>query len=125
MPAHYAAVVYLQPSTKATKKYMVTLYDDTSGMRAKTLHFGAASYSDYTKHHDATRMRLYLNRHKAREDWSKAGIDTPGFWARWLLWSHPSLKDAISATEGRFGLEIRRRKAPQYLRNFNKTRMTS
>ena len=98
--------VYLQKSTRLTKKYMVTV-------DGKTIHFGAMGYSDYTKHKDPDRMKLYNNRHKTREDWSKAGIETAGFWAKWILWSKPSLKEAIAYTEDKFNLEIIRSKPPK------------
>lgn len=75
----------------------------------KTVHFGAKGYSDYTIHKDPERKERYIQRHKANEDWSKSGIDTAGFWSRWLLWGEPTLKDSIEKIEDKFGLKIIRR----------------
>ena len=91
--------VLLQPSSRAEKKWMVTL-------QGRTIHFGASGYSDYTMHKDAARMRRYDARHARREDWTRTGLMTPGFWAKWILWSEPSLSEAVSATARRFGMHI-------------------
>ena len=99
-------IVYLQKSTRLTKKYMVTVH-------GKTIHFGAIGYSDYTKHHDYDRMKRYNNRHKTTENWNKSGIETAGFWAKWILWSKPTLREAIESTEDKFNLRILRSKAPK------------
>jgi hypothetical protein len=63
----------------------------------KKVSFGAYGYEDYTTHGDAERMERYLKRHKNNEDWSDPY--TAGFWSRWLLWSKPSMKEAIKETE--------------------------
>jgi hypothetical protein len=64
-----------------------------------TVHFGRKGYSDYTIHKDRARMLRYLGRHIKRENWTKAGRATAGFWSRWLLWSEPNLRQAIKRTE--------------------------
>ena len=71
--------------------------------------FGAAGYSDYTIHKNKERMERYLARHKKRENWSKKGIHTAGFWSRWLLWSKPSLTQAIKHIEKSFKVKLRYR----------------
>ena len=76
--------------------------------RVKTVHFGAEGYSDYTKHKDKERMQRYSARHKARENWAKSGIETAGFWSKWILWNKPSLSASIKDVEKRFGIKIRR-----------------
>ena len=63
----------------------------------KKVSFGASGYEDYTTHGDAERKERYLKRHKKNEDWSDPY--TAGFWSRWLLWSKPSMKEAIKETE--------------------------
>jgi len=75
----------------------------------KTIHFGAKDYSDYTIHKDPDRKQRYIDRHKENEDWTKSGIDTAGFWSRWLLWNEPTLKDSIKEIEDKFGIKIIRR----------------
>jgi len=72
----------------------------------KIVHFGASGYSDYTKHKDKERMMRYLNRHRKNENWTKSGIDTAGFWSRWILWNKPSLRDSITHTENKFNIHI-------------------
>ena len=97
-------VFYLQKSTNPSKKYMVT---SASG-KTKTVHFGASGYSDFTIHKDPKRMERYDSRHKTRENWTKSGIDTAGFWSKWILWSKPSLSQAIQFTSQKFNITIKR-----------------
>jgi hypothetical protein len=107
--------VSLFKSPKTNKKYRVSFEN------GKHVDFGADGYSDYTIHKDPMRMRSYVSRHggdipdkiknqknknkvhtgmlsvseSSSEDWTKeSGIYTAGFWARWLLWSEPSLNEA-------------------------------
>ena len=84
--------VKLQRSSKPGKKYMVTFVKESG--RDKTIHFGAAGMSDYTKHKDAARKQRYIDRHKDNEDWSASGVESAGWWSRWLLWSEPSMTAA-------------------------------
>ena len=74
--------------------------------RTKQVHFGLAGFSDYTKHGDPERMRRYLGRHRKRENWTRAGRYTAGFWSRWLLWSRPSFQAALKQTEKILGQRI-------------------
>lgn len=97
-------VVYLSRSTKPDKKYMVQVGN-------KTIHFGARGMSDYTLHKDAERRKRYVARHKARENWSKSGMKSAGFWSLWILWNKPSLSASIADTQRRFGIKIRRGRA--------------
>ncbi len=75
----------------------------------KTIHFGAKGYSDYTIHKDPERKQRYIDRHKDNENWTKSGIDTAGFWSRWLLWGEPTLGQSIEKIEDKFGVKIVRR----------------
>ena len=92
--------VHLQKSTRPNKKFRVTLDN------GRHVDFGATGYSDYTKHKDTERMRRYVMRHASRENWKRSGIDTPGFWSRWILWSKPSLSSAVKFTANKFKLAI-------------------
>ena len=76
----------------------------------KTVHFGAKGYSDYTKHKDINRKQRYINRHKKRENWTKSGINTAGFWSRWLLWGEPTLQKSIKKIEDKFKVVISRKR---------------
>lgn len=93
-------IVYLKKSTNKNKKYMVFV-------DGKTVHFGAAGMSDYTKHKDSERMKRYISRHKKRENWNKAGIKTAGFWSRWLLWSKPSLTQSKAYMAKKFSIQFK------------------
>lgn len=95
-------VVILKRSTNPKKKYMAIFTNPK-----KMVHFGAKGYSDYTIHGDYERMKRYITRHRARENWTFKGRHTPGFWSRWLLWSDPNLKKAIKITEEKLGEKIR------------------
>jgi len=75
-------------------------------VNGKTVHFGAKSYLDYTQHKDPARQKRYIQRHKKSEDWTASGIETAGFWARWLLWEYPSMDDAIHNIQEKFGVTI-------------------
>ncbi len=64
--------------------------------------FGAAGYSDFTKHKDEDRKQRYIDRHKNKENWTKSGIDTAGFWSKNLLWNKPTIKDSYNDITTRF-----------------------
>ena len=93
-------VVSLKKSNKPGKKYMVLVGN-------RTIHFGAAGMSDYTKHKDPERMRRYTMRHKAKENWKKSGIQTAGFWSKWLLWNKPSIAASKKNIASRFGVTFK------------------
>ena len=67
-----------------------------------TVHFGATGYQDFTQHGDEERKASYLARHKAREDWTLQGVESAGFWARYVLWNKPSLAQSIADINRRF-----------------------
>ena len=75
-------------SDKPEKKYYIITKDN------KRVYFGAAGYSDFTQHKDEDRRQRYVARHEKNEDWSKSGIDTAGFWSRWLLWHKTTIKES-------------------------------
>ena len=94
-------VIILKRSTNPDKKFMVIIGN-------KTVHFGSKGYSDFTHHKDSARMKRYKNRHRKRENWTKSGIKTAGFWSKWILWNKPGLTASIKDTERRFNIKIRR-----------------
>lgn len=89
----------LKKSTRPGKKYTVVL---TDAGRKRTVHFGAAGMSDYTKHGDPARKQRYLARHKKREDWTWSGRFSAGFWSRWVLWNEPSVARSLASLKRRF-----------------------
>ena len=101
--------------------------------RLAHVDFGAKGSEDYTTHRDPHRMSFFLLRHggissreyhalkeengnrvhakmrgvvrSSKENWKDP--HTAGFWSRWLLWSHPSLRSAVAEIRSRFGLRVR------------------
>lgn len=81
-------------------KFKVEIYNGK--YKIKTIKFGADGYSDFTFHKDTDRKKAYIARHEQNEDWSKNGILTAGFWARWLLWNKPTLEASMTDIEDQF-----------------------
>ena len=88
--------VEVKPSAKKDKK--IDVYKNNKLIAS----VGAKGYLDYPSYlqQDGKKIadehkKLYLERHRKREDWSKNGIDTPGFWSRWLLWNKPTLEKSL------------------------------
>ena len=77
------------------KYYIIT----SSGRK---IYFGAKGYSDYTIHKDPERKQRYIERHKEKENWTKSGINTAGFWSRWLLWNKPTIETSYNDIKKRF-----------------------
>lgn len=95
-------VIILSKSPLKTKKWRVE-FDD-----GKHIDFGSQGNMDYIlSGGDDVKRRAYLLRHKVREIWSKSGIRTAGFWARWLLWQEKTLMGAIKGIEDRFNVKIK------------------
>ena len=95
----------LLKSNKPEKKFMIITPDGK-----KTIYIGSANFSDMTQHKNPLRRENYLRRHEKRENWEASGINTPGWWARHLLWSEPSIKKAIKYIEEKFNINIYYRK---------------
>jgi hypothetical protein len=92
--------VTLKRATNGVHKFEAIFPD------GKKVRFGRKGYSDYTLHKDPERMKRYLTRHRSRENWTRSGAKTAGFWSRWLLWSKPSLKAAVTRTSKVIGKKI-------------------
>jgi hypothetical protein len=87
---------YPYPSNKPNKKYYILTET------GKKVYFGAKGYQDFTTHKDEARKQRYIQRHEAREDWTKSGINKAGFWSRWLLWNKPTIKESYDDIKRRF-----------------------
>lgn len=72
----------------------------------RMVRFGQKGYEDFTIHKDPKRLQSYISRHASREDWTKSGINTAGFWSRWILWNKPTLVSSIADTKKKFGINI-------------------
>ena len=88
----------LAKSTRRHKKYQIEVH-------GRPIHFGAEGYEDFTTHKDPARKARYLKRH-SKEDWSADGIDTAGFWARWILWNKATIEQSVRDVNKRFGLRV-------------------
>lgn len=75
-------------------------------VNGKTIHFGDKRYEDFTTHRDEKRKQAYINRHKKNEDWTLNGIETAGFYSRWLLWEKSSIEDSIENLKNKFNIDI-------------------
>ena len=87
---------YPYPANDGKHKYYIIT---ASG---KKVLFGAIGYEDYTMHKDPSRKARYIARHKNKENWTKSGINTAGFWSRWLLWNKPTLQSSYNDIKNRF-----------------------
>jgi len=96
-------IATLTKSDRKNKKWKVVIENKKT---KKTIHFGDSRFSDYTKHKNKSRMEKYVARHRKRENWTRSGIKTAGFWAKHLIWNKPSLQDSIKDIEKRFNIDI-------------------
>ena len=87
---------YPYVSDKPNKKYFIITNTN------KKIYFGAAGYEDFTTHKDEERREAYRKRHEKNENWTASGINTPGFWSYWYLWSLPSKKAAYENIKKKF-----------------------
>ena len=100
--------VLLSTSSQSNKKFMVII-TFTNENKKCIIHFGAKGYEDYTIHKDDMRKERYIKRHSKRENWSKSGICSAGFWSRWLLWNKKTIQSSINDIKNKFDISIRRK----------------
>jgi hypothetical protein len=93
MKLHY---YYPYPANDNKHKYYIVTKNE------KKVYFGAVGYSDFTIHKDEARKHRYILRHEKNENWTKSGIDSAGFWSRWLLWHKPTIKASYEDIKKRF-----------------------
>ena len=92
----------LMLSPLKSKKYRVVFPNESH------VDFGASGYKDFIlSGGDEDKKKAYLARHEPREDWRRTGIDTAGFWARWILWNKPTLKSSIADVNKRFNFDVK------------------
>ena len=102
--------ISLARSDRPGKKFRVSIIENG---RTKTIYFGQSGAMDFIKWSGIDtkkaleRRTNYINRHKARENWTMSGIKTAGFWAKHILWNEPTLSQSIKDTERRFGIKIK------------------
>ena len=86
--------IIISKSKDKNKKY------DARIDNKKTVSFGSAGMSDFTKHKDEERKQRYLNRHKKNENWSDP--TTAGFYATNILWNKETITQSVKDTNKRF-----------------------
>ena len=80
----------LESHPRQTKKYEANIDG------RKTVSCGAKGYSNFTLHKDPERKQRYIQRHQNNEDWSKTGINTPGFYAKHVLWNKDTIQKSVT-----------------------------
>jgi hypothetical protein len=93
--------VRLDKLTGDKKKYKVVLKNKQTG-REKSIKFGASGYDDFTITKNEEQKKAYLARHKSREDWTKTGVATAGFWSKHLLWSSSSIQQSLADVKRKY-----------------------
>lgn len=94
-------LISIESSEKKDKKYDAK-FREKDTKKEKVVSFGQKNASDYTKHKDDERKKLYLQRHEANEDWNNPL--SPGALSRWILWNKKTLKASINDFKKRFNL---------------------
>ena len=82
--------IIIKPSNKPDKKY------DAIIDGKKTISFGQAGASDFTKHKNEERKNRYIDIHKKNENWNDP--TTAGFYSRWITWTKPTITESIKDT---------------------------
>ena len=79
--------ILIKPSKKSDKKFDAVIDGK------KTVSFGSAQHSDFTKHKDPERKQRYLDRHKARENWNDP--TTAGALSKFVSWNKPTITESV------------------------------
>lgn len=76
-------------------KFEAIVFNTETGRENKIM-FGAKGYEHYTDGHlDDFRKDSYIARHSKRENWSKSGANTAGWWSYNFLWRFKTYKKAM------------------------------
>lgn len=92
--------VIIKTSNRKGKKFMAIFSN------GKKVHFGSSNHSHYQIHKNNDRKQKYLNRHRKRENWTKSGMYTAGFFSRWYLWESTSYSGAAKILKQKFNITI-------------------
>ena len=86
--------VLIKPRKKSDKKF------DAAIAGKKTVSFGSAQHSDFTKHKDPERKQRCLDRHTARENWNDP--TPPGALSKFVLWNKPTITESVRGMNKHF-----------------------
>ena len=86
--------VIISKSNRKDKKFKAVIDNK------KTIHFGAAGYTDYTTNKRDDKKANYINRHKKNENWNN--YMTAGFYAKNILWNKTSIQESVKDTNNKF-----------------------
>ena len=105
----YEVVCICKPINEKYKIQVDLLNKETN--KIKSIKFGLAGMKDYIQYNKEEgkavadkHKKLYLARHRKREDWTKSGIESKGFWSRHVLWSKGTLQESINHVIKKFNL---------------------
>ena len=87
--------IIITKSNKTGKKYDAVIEGK------KTVSFGQAGASDFTKHKDETRKQNYIKRYGAgNQDWTD--YKTSGKKKKNILWNKPTIEASVRDTNNKF-----------------------
>jgi hypothetical protein len=95
-------------NTKGKKLMAIFKIND---LNKKTIHFGAAGMSDFTKHKDINRRNRYIKRHL--KDLNTNDPTRAGYLSMFILWNKKSLKDSINDYKRRINIYNKTNKFPK------------
>lgn len=65
-------------------------------MVRRQFHLVRKNASAFTLNKDSERKTRYINRHEKREDWTKSGINTAGFYSKHVLWNKDTIQKSVN-----------------------------
>jgi len=96
-----AKLISVKRSKKPGKKWNFTF--KTNSQRTFTRSVGDSTRNNYTLHHDKTRRKHYLQRHK--KDLNTGDPTRPGYISYYVLWGKStSFEENLAAYKKRFNL---------------------
>ena len=87
--------IIIKKSINTTKKFDAIV-------DGKKISFGDPKYQDFTIHKYETRKERYIARHRKNEKWGIEGLNTAGFYSRWVLWNMPTIETSIADLNKRY-----------------------
>ena len=100
--------VEIKKSNQPKKKLMAIFYDNDK--KVKTTHFGSSSNKDFTIYSKENkkladdRKKLYLERHRSRENWND--YKSAGSLSRYILWNKSTIDASKRDYANRFNLTL-------------------